>query len=236
MTVVEHLTELRNRVVRSFLFIAAGAVVSLIFCKDIYHALQVPMLKALPPESHFIVTSPFESYVAYFKIALVAGLFIASPFVFYQIWRFVLPGLKDNEKKMVFPFALLSGVLFTGGALFGYFVVFPAGFYYVNAILDGTGIVMLPRMEDYLGVALTLLVAFGVCFELPLFIFLLGKLGILTSAHIKAYRRYVIVILFVVAAVLTPGPDVISQVLLALPMWILFEAGGLSLKLIKHKN
>ncbi len=233
---LEHLKELRTRLFRSVLVLVFFAIVGLVFCKQIYHFLQIPMLKVLPPGSSFIVTGPFESYMAYFKVSLLAGLFMASPFIFYQIWSFVAPGLKQQEKKFVLPFSIMSAILFVSGSLFGYFVVFPAGFYYVNLILDDTAIKMMPQMSDYLSVASTMLIAFGVTFELPLFIFLLGKIGLLDYKTIKAYRRYVIVVLFIVAAVLTPGPDILSQCLLAIPLWVLYELGGLSLLFFKKKN
>ncbi|OGP09598.1 MAG: twin arginine-targeting protein translocase TatC [Deltaproteobacteria bacterium GWA2_45_12] len=233
MQIIDHLSELRNRILKILVFLAVGAVIGLVFCKQIFFFLQQPMLKVLPPNTSFIATTPFESYTTYLKVSLLAGFFMASPFIFYQFWQFVSPGLHGGEKKTLIPFTLLSGLLFIGGALFGYFVVFPAGFYYINAILADTGIHLMPRMSDYLSTATTLLLAFGFCFELPLLIFLLGKLGLLTYDRIKQYRRYVIVLLFFVAAILTPGPDMISQCLLAIPLWILYEAGGVSLLLLK---
>ncbi|MBI4411664.1 MAG: twin-arginine translocase subunit TatC [Deltaproteobacteria bacterium] len=233
-TLIGHLTELRKRVVRSLLAIGLGAVVGLVFCKQLYRILQVPMLKALPEGSFFIATTPFESYITYFKVSLLAGLFVASPFVFYQLWRFVAPGLEPREKKYLLPASFVSALLFTGGALFGYFVVFPAGFYYVSLVMNDTAIRLLPKMSDYLGLSVMMLLAFGITFELPLFIFIAGKLGLIDYGFIKRNRRYVIVALFVLAAILTPGPDVLSQLLLALPLWALFEVGGLTLLMIRH--
>lgn len=229
----DHLTELRSRIFKSLIAVLLASVIGLLYSREIFKILQVPMIKALPAGSFFIATSPFESYRTYFKIALMAGLFIASPVVFYQLWQFVTPALQSKEKKYILPFALISAFLFTGGALFGYFLVFPTGFYFVTHILDGTGIHLMPKMSDYLNVAITLLLAFGICFELPLVIFLLGKLGVIDYSFVKKNRRYVIVVLFIAAALLTPGPDIFSQCLLAFPLWILFELGGLSLKLIK---
>ena len=233
-TLIGHLTELRKRVVRSLLAIAAGAIVGLVFCKEFYRILQVPMLQALPEGSFFIATTPFESYLTYFKVSLLAGFFIASPVVFYQLWRFIAPGLKTRERKYLLPASFVSALLFTGGALFGYFIVFPAGFYYVNLIMSDTAIRLLPRMSDYFGLSVMMLLAFGVTFELPLFIFIAGKLDIIDYGFIKRNRRYVIVALFVLAAMLTPGPDVLSQLLLALPLWALFEVGGLTLLMLRH--
>lgn len=236
MPLLEHLAELRIRILRALLAALGGSVIGLIFCRQIFDLLKAPMMRALPEGSSFIATSPFESYMTYFKVSLVAGFFLASPFIFYQLWRFLAPALETKERKQIFPFSLISAFLFTGGALFGYFVVFPTGFYYVNLVLEGTGIKLMPKMSDYLNVALMLLISFGVSFELPLVIFLLGKLGVIDYNFIKQYRRYVIVCLFILAAILTPGPDVISQCLLALPLWGLFELGGLSLRLIKKQD
>lgn len=236
MTFLEHLTEFRTRLVRSLIALGAASIIGLIFCKQIFSFLQIPMVNALPPDSNFIATNPFESYITYFKVSFLAGIFLASPYVFFQFWRFVNPGLADKEKKLLLPAALCSALLFTGGALFGYFVVFPAGFHYVNLILEGTAIKLMPSMSDYLNVAAALLLAFGITFELPLFIFILGKFGLIQYKHIKLYRRYVIVVLFIVAAVLTPGPDVLSQCLMAIPLWILYEVGGLTLLMMKKKG
>lgn len=235
-TFLEHLTELRARILRSLLAVAAGAVVSLIFCKQLYALLQQPMLQVLPEGSFFIATAPFESYKVYFKISLLGGILLASPIIFYQFWSFVSPGLNKNEKKFLLPFAFASAIFFTGGAVFGYYIVFPAGFYYVNLILQGTAIHLLPRMSDYLSVAVTLLLAFGITFELPLVIMLAGKMGLIEYSFIKKNRRYVIVALFILAAALTPGPDVLSQCLMAFPLWCLYELGGLTLLLMKKKE
>lgn len=233
MTFLDHLTELRSRVAKSLAAVLLASIVGFIYCKEIFHFLQIPLLVVLPKESHFIVTTPFESYTTYFKVGLFSGLFLAIPFIFYQFWQFISPALERKEKRHLVPFTILSAILFLGGALFGYFVVFPAGFYYVNFILEGTNIELLPKMSDYLKLSMMLLITFGITFELPLMIYLLGKMGLLTPSKIGRYRRYVIVCLFAVAAMLTPGPDVLSQCLLAIPLWVLYELGGLSLRFMK---
>lgn len=234
--IITHLAELRTRLFRCIKILALASVAGLFVCKPLYNWLKAPMLQALPAGSFFITTEPFESYVIYMKVAFLAGLFVSSPYLFYQLWSFLSPGLNKTEKKLVLPSAIISALLFVGGGLFGYFFVFPAGFYYVNAVLEGTDIHLLPRMSDYFSVAMTLLFAFGFSFELPLAIFILGKLGVIDHSFISKYRRYVIVILFIAAGILTPGPDVLSQCLLAFPLWILFELGGLSLLLIKKQK
>lgn len=231
MKLFEHLSELRSRVLKSAWTLLLGSMVGLVFSKKIFALLQIPLLKVLPPSTSFIATTPFEAYVTYFKVSLIAGLIISCPVIFYQIWGFVSPGLHPQEKKWLLPFSFFSSIMFVGGGLFGYGVVFPTGFYYVNLVMEGTGIQLMPKMSDYLNLAITLLISFGLAFELPLFIYLLGRLGLVQYSQIKKYRRYVIVCLFIAAAILTPGPDVISQCLLAGPLWILYELGGLLLML-----
>ena len=229
-TVVDHLAELRGRLSKCLIAVAVGSVLGIVFAKKIFLILSLPLGKILGPQGAFLATSPFESFSTYFKVALLAGFFLSLPVIFYQLWRFIAPGLKAREKKIVLPFTIASTFLFVTGALFGYFVIFPTGFFYAAKLLDGTGILLMPKMADYLGLATTLLFAFGIIFDPPFFFFPLGRIGLLDSAKIRRYRRYVIVAIIALAAVLTPGPDVISQCLMALPLWLLYEIGGLSLK------
>lgn len=229
LTLVDHLAELKKRLTRCLIAVAAGSILGLAFAKKIFATLASPLDKILGPQGAFLATSPFESFSTYLRVALLTGFFLSLPVIFYQLWRFISPGLKTEEKKWIVPFTVASTLLFVGGSLFGYFVIFPTGFFYASKLLEGTGIILMPRMANYLGLATTLLVAFGIIFELPLFIFLLGRIGLLDVAKIGRYRRYVIVAIVGLAAVLTPGPDIISQCLMALPLWILYELGGLLL-------
>lgn len=235
-SIIEHISELRTRLLRSLIAVGITSTICLVFAKEIFNFLQKPMLDVLPENHHFIATTPFESYVVYFKVALLCGILSSTPILFYHIWKFITPALSAKEKKLILPASIMSGLLFSGGALFGYFIVFPTGFYYVNLILADTSIQLLPKMSDYLNIVSMMLISFGVMFELPLFIFLLGKLGLLSYSHLKSIRRYVIVALFVIAAILTPGPDVLLQCMLAFPLWILFELGGLTLIFIERKR
>jgi sec-independent protein translocase protein TatC len=225
MTFLEHLEELRWVFIRSLITIIIGSAICLFFSGKIFRWLQVPLQQVLPEGSHFIATTPFESYTVYFKVAVVFGFLGATPFLFYYFWNFLQPGLKKEERHGVIPLALSCSLLFVGGALFGYFVVFPTGFRFVVSILEGTGIILYPKMSDYLSFALRLLIAFGVIFELPLFLLVLGKLGLVTAAKLAKARKYVLVGIFLVAGVLTPGPDVLSQILMALPLLVLYEVG-----------
>ena len=225
MTFLEHLEELRWVFIKSSIAVLMASAACLGFSGKIFRWLQGPLQQVLPEGSHFIATTPFESYAVYFKVALVFGFLAASPFLFYFFWAFLKPGLKKEERRGVIPLALVCSLLFVGGALFGYFFVFPTGFRFVVGILDGTGIVLYPKMSDYLSFALRLLIAFGVIFELPLFLLVLGKFGLVNATQLAKSRKYVLVGIFLVAGILTPGPDVLSQVLMALPLLLLYEVG-----------
>ncbi|HHD64743.1 MAG TPA: twin-arginine translocase subunit TatC [Desulfobulbaceae bacterium] len=158
----------------------------------------------------------------YLKLALVCGILFAAPVIFLQIWRFIAPGLYQHEKRLLFPFTLVSTICFLGGAAFGYFVVFPPAFRflvgYSSEILDP-----MPGVSEYFSLALRLLIAFGVVFELPVLMVFLAKMGIVNSPFLKKYRKYAILISFIIAAILTPTPDVVNQFLMAAPLIILYE-------------
>lgn len=235
MSFLEHLEELRRICLKSLIAVALGTVVCLFFSPQIYHFLKMPLQELLPPGSHFIATTPFESYATYLKISLLFGIFLSSPLIFYFFWSFVRPGLKTGEAKGIISVSLICSILFVGGALFGYFVVFPPGFQFAVKILTGTDILFFPKMSDYLSFALRLLFAFGLIFELPLFLLILGRFGIVHSAGLKKGRKYMVILIFLTAGILTPGPDVISQILMAAPLLILFEVGILLVKWVEKK-
>jgi sec-independent protein translocase protein TatC len=185
-------------------------------------ALQKALM-AVAREGHFQYTYPAEAFFAHIKISIVAGLFLVSPYVFAQIWGFIAPGLYSHERKWMVPMALFSGLFFTGGALFGYFQVFPYAFEFF-AGFSNAGIQFVPKLNEYLSFCLKLLFAFGLVFELPLFIFFLARLGLVSSAGLRRKRKYAILCAFVLAAVLTP-PDPFTQCLMAGPLVVLYEVG-----------
>ncbi|KAB2854431.1 MAG: twin-arginine translocase subunit TatC, partial [Bauldia sp.] len=163
-----------------------------------------------------------EAFFIYLKLALISGTFIASPYIFYQIWMFVAPGLYAHEKKYVVPFVFFSTVLFTGGAIFGYFVIFPLAFEFLLHFA-GAEVTAMPTMNSFFGFATRLLLAFGVVFEMPLAVFFLARVGVVTADQMRGVRRYAIIAAFIVGAILTPGPDPFSQCLMALPLILLYE-------------
>ncbi|QGY41709.1 twin-arginine translocase subunit TatC [Pseudodesulfovibrio cashew] len=186
------------------------------------NALQQSLMQ-VAQEGHFQYTYPAEAFFSHIKIAIVAGLFLVSPYVFAQIWGFIAPGLYAHERKWMIPMALVSAIFFTAGALFGYFIVFPYGFEFF-ASFSTEGIQFTPKLNEYLSFCLKLLFAFGFVFELPLFIFFLARLGMVSSTGLRKKRKYAILIGFVVAAILTP-PDPFTQCLMAGPLILLYELG-----------
>ncbi len=223
MTFTGHLDELRKRLVRCSIAAVIGFLGCYAFAERLFNLLMAPLIKVLPPESTLIFTSLPEAFFTYLKVAFVAGLFAVSPYIFYQIWKFVAPGLYDSERRYFVPMAFFSALFFVSGALFGYFVVFPFGFKFFMGFATDF-IRPMPTIREYLGFSLKLLIAFGVIFELPLFIFFLARLGMVTASGLRKKRKYAILCSFVVSALLTP-PDVVSQTLMAGPLIILYELG-----------
>ncbi len=224
--ITEHLGALRKVLIRGFIAVGICCAATLYFSKELFNLLTYPLQSALPSDSHFIATTPFESYMVYLKTSALAGFLLALPYIAFEAWRFIAPGLYKSERRLTLVVALLSGFFFVGGALFGYFVVFPAGFRFAVEIFQGTPILFMPKMSDYFSFSANFLLAFGVTFELPVFILLLSRIGILEYRHIRKFRKYAIIIIFLVAGILTPGPDVLSQVLMAIPLLVLYELGG----------
>ncbi|MES9939240.1 MAG: twin-arginine translocase subunit TatC [Candidatus Thiodiazotropha sp. 6PLUC2] len=220
---VAHLIELRDRVLRMVLAVLVVFAVLFPFANDLYSAIAGPMRAALPEGSTMISTKPIDPFLIPFKLSLQLAIFIAIPFILSQFWAFVAPGLYRHEKRMVVPLLVSSTLLFYCGMAFAYFVVFPLVF----TFLAGTapeGVEVATDMGSYLDFVMTLFFAFGVAFEVPIATIILVWLGITTPEKLRQKRPYVIVGAFIAGMFLTP-PDVISQTLLALPMWVLFEFG-----------
>lgn len=222
MGLLEHLAELRSRLIRAALWAAAGFAACWYYVDPLFDLLVRPLLSVLPEGAHAQYTTLPEAFFARMQIAFIAGLFLVSPAIFYQIWAFVAPGLYAEEKRYVLPIAILSALFFTAGALFCYFIVFPFAFNFFISY-SSPEIVITPKISDYLSFVLKLLFAFGLIFEMPIFTLFLARLGIITAAMMRRVRKYAIVIIFILAAILTP-PDVLSQLLMAGPMLLLYEA------------
>ena len=221
MGLMDHLSELRGRLVRCCLAVMVGFIVCWAVVDPIFDALVDPLLKVLPEGSHAIYTTLPEGFFTRMHIAFVAGVFVSSPVIFYQVWSFIAPGLYEDEKRHILPVAFMSAVFFVSGGAFCYFVVFPQAFaFFVSYATDS--IVAMPKVSDYLSFVLKLILAFGLVFEMPLFAFFLARMGIITAELMRRVRRYAILGIFIVAAILSP-PDVVSQLLMAAPMLVLYE-------------
>jgi len=217
----EHLEELRTRLIRCFIAISIGAAAAYAFKEVIFNLLTRPLINALPKGDSIIFTGLPEAFFTYLKVSLLAGLLLASPVIIFEIWMFIAPGLYKRERWVMAPAIVLSVIFFTGGALFGYYFVFPFGFKFFLGFASES-LRALPTMKEYLSFASKLLMAFGLAFELPIFITILAVLGLVTPAFLRKNRKYAVVFFFIFGAILTP-PDVITQVLLATPMILLYE-------------
>lgn len=233
-TFISHLVELRDRLLRS-IFAVFGVFVVLWFwpgLAQIYDLLALPMMRTLPEGTHMIATGVITPFLVPLKVGLMAAFLLALPYVLYQVWAFIAPGLYSHEKRFALPLVFGSTVLFLSGVAYCYFVVFNWVFRFIIQFAPKS-ITPAPDIEAYLSFVLTMFVAFGVTFEIPLIEVVLVRTGMVTIAKLKDIRSYVIVGAFVVAAVVTP-PDVVSQLLLAIPMCLLYEFGILLAQLIER--
>jgi sec-independent protein translocase protein TatC len=222
-TFISHLIELRDRLLRAVIVVLVVLVALLPFANEIYAFLAAPLVAVMPQGASMIATDVVTPFFAPIKLTLAVAVAIAIPVILYQIWAFVAPGLYQNEKRMVLPLVISSTALFYIGMAFAYFVVFPTVFeFFVQTAPKG--VLVMTDIRAYLDFAFTMFFAFGVAFEVPVAVVLLARLGVVNPATLANKRPYVILGIFIIAAILTP-PDVLSQTFLALPMWFLFEVG-----------
>ncbi len=222
MTFTEHLEELRWCLIKSLGAIVLAFALSYFFSDRIFAFVVAPLKRILQPGQSLIGTGVAEAFFIEIKVALVAGVFLAGPFIFYQIWRFLAPGLQEGEKRLVIPFVLCSSLFFIGGAYFCYLVVLPFAFLYFIDQYRSLGVSPEIRIGEYFTFFVRMVLAFGTAFELPVFTFFLVRLGIWNHRFLWRQFRYAILVIFILAAILTPGPDVISQILLAVPLTLLY--------------
>jgi sec-independent protein translocase protein TatC len=222
MPLTAHLEELRTRIVRALGAIAAGGLVAWLAIERLVTFLLEPLKALRPGEPLIIGTGVTEAFFTKLKVAVIAGIFLASPIIFFQAWRFVAPGLYEREKRVALPFSIAASAFFIAGAAFCYWLVFPVAFKFFLDEFASIDIAAQIRVSEYLSFSSRMLLAFGVTFELPVVTFFLARLGVLTHRTLIAWWRYAIVVIFIVAAVLTPGPDVASQMLMAAPLLVLY--------------
>ncbi len=222
---VSHLIELRDRLIRALIAVGVvfGALMLWPGAGTLYDLLAAPLTRHLPEGATLIATSVITPFLVPLKITLMAGFLLVLPYVLYQVWAFVAPGLYSHEKRMVLPLVVSSTILFLIGVAFVYFVVIPGLAGFIQAVAPES-ITAAPDVEEYFGFVLTLFLVFGIAFEVPIAVIVLVRIGVVTIEQLKKWRGYFIVVAFVIAAIVTP-PDVISQLALAIPMCLLYEAG-----------
>lgn len=223
MGFLEHLDDLRKSLTKCLAAAFLGMLACYAFSKQLFTWLMLPLFEAFPEGSSMIYTAPHEAFFTYIKTAFVAGLFLTSPYIFYQLWLFVKPGLYSNERKYIFPISMCSALLFISGSIFGYFIIFPYAYKFFMGFAN-INIEPMITMREGFSFSFRLLLAFGVVFELPLVIFFLARLGLVTSQKLRKVRKYSILIAFMLSAMLTP-PDVFTQTFMAGPLIILYEVG-----------
>jgi sec-independent protein translocase protein TatC len=232
---LEHLEELRKRILRAVLGIVAGAVAVGVYAERIFRWIMDPVIKSLPAgqqQLHF--TSYLEPFFVYLKVALYGGAFVSAPWILYQVWQFIAPGLYRKEKRVVVPFLACGTLLFYAGAAFCYFLVFPVAFPAL-ANLAGADMVPVLTMKEQLGLVLAMLLGFGVVFELPVIIAFLSMIGVVTPQFLSRYRRHAMVANVALAAIITPTGDPFSLALMAVPMIVFYEVGILLARLVGKK-
>ena len=217
MSFLDHLDELRTRIVRSCIAIADGVVVGFAFIERVVNFILAPTRRLLPQGSKLIYTQPGEAFSLYVQVALIAGVMLAAPFIMYQVWLFIAPGLYSNEKRLAIPFVLMSTLGFVGGALFNHYIVFPFMMAFF-ASFNTPDLGFMPRLDDVFGLYAKMLIGMGLVFQMPTLVFFLAKMKLVTARFLAKNIKYAVLIIFVVAAVITPGGDMATQTIFAAPM------------------
>jgi len=240
---VGHLTELRSRLVKSIIYLFIFFVICYFFAENIYGFLVEPYAEAVKDDEvnrRFIFTALHETFITYLKVAFFAAMFISSPIILTQIWKFVAPGLYKNEKRALLPYLIATPTLFLLGGMLVYYLVMPLMIKFflsfeTSAQINSLAIQLEPKVNEYLSLIMRLIFAFGISFQLPVLLTLLARVGFIDSEYLKKRRKYVIVIIFVAAAILTP-PDPITQIGLGIPLLILYELSILAVKIVEKKK
>ena len=233
-TFVSHLIELRDRLLRAVVGLLIAFLALFPFANKIYALLAAPMIDKLPEGTHMIATAVVTPFFVPLKVAMMAAFIISLPHTLYQLWMFIAPGLYAHEKKLMLPAIVMSSCLFICGMAFAYFLVFPVVFTFILSSAPD-GVAVMTDIAEYLDFVMTLFLAFGFAFEVPILVVLMAHFGWVTTKQLKEMRGYVIVGAFILAAIFTP-PDIISQFMLAVPLWLLYEVGVVAVQLIQGKE
>jgi sec-independent protein translocase protein TatC len=221
MSFLEHLDELRKRLIYSLLSLAVGVAIACLFIERIYNFVMVPMQRMLPAGGKLIYTQAPEAFMLYIRIAIIAGLVIAAPLIMIQLWLFISPALYAKERRFAVPFVLLASTGFIGGAAFSHYIVFPTMWRFFASFSNDV-ISFMPRIEDAFGLYIKMVVGMALVFQMPTIVFFLAKLGLVTGRMMLSYFKYAVLGIFIVAAAITPSPDMASQIIVAVPMVALY--------------
>jgi sec-independent protein translocase protein TatC len=221
MSFLEHLDELRKRLIYALLSVIGGCAVAFVFIGYIFDFIMAPMQHMLPQGNKLIYTAGAEPFMLYLKIGLIAGIFFSSPLVLWQVWKFIAPGLYTHEKKFAIPFVFLSTVFFVLGGLFAHYIAFPWTWkFFISFSTDY--MVFLPKIDEAFALYTKMLLGFGLIFEMPTLVFFLARMGVVTARFLLRYFKYAVLVIFIVAAVVSPGTDMMSQLIMAVPMLALY--------------
>jgi sec-independent protein translocase protein TatC len=220
MTFLEHLEDLRKRIFYSFLALMAGLIPGWMISKPLYNILAQPLIQYLPEGTKLVFTKLTEPFMVYIKVSFLAAIFMTAPILFYQAWKFIAPGLYKKEIKYVLPFVFFSTLFFTGGALFGYTIIYPWACRFFIAI--GSDFQSMIAINDFLDFTLKFLLGIALVFEMPTLVFFLAKIGIVSAGWMVRKFKYAVLVIFIAAAIITPTPDMVTQTILAVPMIVLY--------------
>src|SRR5262245_53877847 len=221
MSFLEHLDELRKRIVQALLGVAIGVGLGFFFINTIVNFILTPTWHVLPQGSRMIYTQPGEAFGLYVQVGLIVGIVLASPWIMYQVWLFIAPGLYANEKKFAVPFVLMSSIGFVGGAAFNHYIVFPFMMAFF-ASFNTADLIFMPRLEDVFDLYTKMLIGMGLVFQMPTVVYTLAKLRMVTAGFLLRHFKYAFLIIFIVAAVITPTGDMVTQAIFAAPMVALY--------------
>jgi sec-independent protein translocase protein TatC len=225
MSLLEHLDELRKRIIRACLGILVGILIGFLFINDIFNFVLQPTIRAMPAGRSLIYTRPGEAFSMYVTVSLIMGAIIASPFIMFQVWKFIAPGLYSNEKRFAVPFVLFSTLGFVGGAAFNHYIAFPFMMIFF-ASFNTQNVAFMPRLEDVFSLYAKMLLGLGVIFQMPTVVFFLAKMKMVTARFLVKQFKYAFLLFFIAAAVITPTGDPVNMTIFAAPMLILY---GLSI-------
>lgn len=234
-TFVDHLTELRIRLIRILIIIFGASACAFYFSSEIFDVLRSPIEAYLPPNQGLVFTAPADKFMAYLQVSVFAGIILSSPLWFFQIWKFIAPGLYSNEKKSAAYFIVSGSVLFVTGILFAFYGALPAAFEFLMGFGNSKDTPML-TIDAYISFVVWMVILFGLAFELPLIIVMLGLLGFISANFLRKNRRFIVVFLAVLAGVLTPSPDLASMLVMFIPLVILFEISVVIVAQIEKKR